>query len=303
MRRDLAARRRLAEDVRELALTMRRFVGQQHERQLRAATLTIRAGDRHGQAAHEPRAARGTPHDRGLLDAAGAGLRAPPVRRDEPLRAPAEGRRRPGSAPAAAFAARRSPRPCAGSGLGVASVAGSLPLRRGASVPTSVSLSSPRMNASTRLNAMSSWIWLRRALHEVARRRDERALQAAIEAQLQAADGVGDDAGAVGAVPDLELELGVERHVTVGRALHADVAPLAVEQPRHVVARADVDVVRVELVVEHRGDGVGLADLLGLEALALEHVQEVGVAAEVELVGAVEADAAIHEQAGQHAVA
>ena len=29
----------------------------------------------------------------------------------------------------------------------------------GASVPTSVSLSSPRMNASTRLNAMSSWIW------------------------------------------------------------------------------------------------------------------------------------------------
>ena len=144
---------------------------------------------------------------------------------------------------------------------------------------------------------------LRRALHEVARRRDERALQPAIEAELQAADGVGDDAGAVGAVPDLELELGVERHVAVGRALHPDVAPLAVEQPRHVVARADVDVVGVDLVVEHRGDGVRLGDLLGLEALALEHVEEVGVAAEVELVGPVEADAAVHEQAGQHAVA
>ena len=59
----------------------------------------------------------------------------------------------------------------------------------------------------------------------------------------------------------------------------------------------------VDLVVEHAGDGVGLADLLGLEALALEHVQEVGVAAEVQLVGAVEADAAIHEQARQHAMA
>src|SRR5687767_5709515 len=47
------------------------------------------------------------------------------------------------------------------------------------------------------------------ALHEVARRCDERALQAAIETQLDAADGVGDDAGAVGRVPDLELELGV----------------------------------------------------------------------------------------------
>ena len=30
----------------------------------------------------------------------------------------------------------------------------------GASVPTRVSSSSPRMNASTRLNAMSSWIWI-----------------------------------------------------------------------------------------------------------------------------------------------
>ena len=56
------------------------------------------------------------------------------------------------------------------------------------------------------------------------------------------------------------------------------------------------------LVVEHRRDGVRLADLLALEALALEHVQEVGVAAEVELVGPVEADAAIHEEAGHDAM-
>ena len=69
-----------------------------------------------------------------------------------------------------------------------------------------------------------------------------------------------------------------------------------------MVARADVDVAVLELVVEHRGDGVGLRDLLGLEALALEHVQEVRVAAEVELVRPIEPDAAIHEQAGQHAV-
>ena len=63
-----------------------------------------------------------------------------------------------------------------------------------------------------------------------------------------------------------------------------------------------MDVVLVDLVVEHRGDRVGLADLLGLEALALEHVQEVGVAPEVELVGAVDAHAAVHEETCQHAV-
>ena len=69
-----------------------------------------------------------------------------------------------------------------------------------------------------------------------------------------------------------------------------------------MVARPDMDVVGVDLVVEHAGDGIRLRDLLGLQPLPLEHVQEVGVAAEVQLVGPIEADAAVHEQAGQHAV-
>src|SRR3712207_6602060 len=50
------------------------------------------------------------------------------------------------------------------------------------------------------------------------------------------------------------------------------------------------------------GDGLGLGDLLRLQPLALEHVLEVHVAAHVELVGAVEHDAAVLEQLGQHAV-
>ena len=60
--------------------------------------------------------------------------------------------------------------------------------------------------------------------------------------------------------------------------------------------------VRVELVVELAGDGLGLRDLLRLEALALEHVLEVHVAADVELVGAVEHHAAVLEEAGEDAV-
>jgi hypothetical protein len=48
----------------------------------------------------------------------------------------------------------------------------------------------------------------------------------ACRAQLAAADGVDDDAGGVRRVPDLELELDVERHVAEGPALDADVAHL-----------------------------------------------------------------------------
>ena len=50
------------------------------------------------------------------------------------------------------------------------------------------------------------------------------------------------------------------------------------------------------------GDGLRLRDLLRLEALALQHVHEVHVAADVELVRAIDGHAAIFEQLREHAV-
>ena len=54
------------------------------------------------------------------------------------------------------------------------------------------------------------------------------------------------------------------------------------------------------LILDLRGDGVGLADLLRLQTLPLEHVVEVGVAAEIELVGPVDLHTAVAEQAREH---
>ena len=50
------------------------------------------------------------------------------------------------------------------------------------------------------------------------------------------------------------------------------------------------------------GDGPGLGDFLGFEAVALKHIQEVGVSAYVQLHGAFQLDAAILEQLRQHTV-
>ena len=61
-------------------------------------------------------------------------------------------------------------------------------------------------------------------------------------------------------------------------------------------------VIRADVVVELRGDGAGLRDLLRHQTLALQHVQEVGVATEVELVGPLELHSSVAEQAGQNAV-
>ena len=57
-----------------------------------------------------------------------------------------------------------------------------------------------------------------------------------------------------------------------------------------------------DAVLDLAGHGLGLGDLLGLEAVALEHVLEVHVAAHVELVGVVEGQAPVLEEPGEDAV-
>src|SRR5712691_13389648 len=115
----------------------------------------------------------------------------------------------------------------------------------------------------------------RRRLHQVRRGREERSLEPPVERDLAATDGVDDHAGRVRRVPHLELQLDVDRLVAEAAALQEDVGPLAVGEPRHVIAGADVDVVGGQLVAELGAHGVGLGDLLRHQAVALQHVVEV----------------------------
>src|SRR5699024_8795357 len=145
-------------------------------------------------------------------------------------------------------------------------------------------------------------VLLRRRLHEVGGGGDEGPADAAVEADLGCADGVDDDAGGVRGVPDLELVLQGHGSVAGVAALEADEGPFAVVEACDVVAGSDVDIAIGQLGARIRGHGLGLRNLLRLEALAFEHVLEVHVAADVELVGAVEDDAAVLEQLRHHTV-
>src|SRR6266545_5300208 len=142
----------------------------------------------------------------------------------------------------------------------------------------------------------------RRRLHEVGGGADQWSTDAAVERQLGAAHRVDHHAGGIRRVPDLQLELEVQRDVPERPTLDADVAPFAVVEPGHVVAGPDVDVALAEVVLDLGGDRLGLGDLLGLQPIALQHVLEVHVPTEVELVGAVDGDTAVLHQAGEHAV-
>ena len=53
---------------------------------------------------------------------------------------------------------------------------------------------------------------------------------------------------------------------------------------------------------QHRLDGLGLGDLLRAQSGPVEHVEEIGIAAGVELVRAIELDAAIGEELGERPV-
>ncbi len=142
----------------------------------------------------------------------------------------------------------------------------------------------------------------RGGLHEVRARRQHRAGQVPVERDLRRAHGIDDDARGIRRIPDLKLVLKVQRHVAERGAFKTHERELAVIQPRHVIGRADMHIVCIHVVRHDGRDGAGLGDLLGFQTGALQHVHEVHVAADIELVRAVETHATVLEQAGEHTV-
>src|SRR5579884_2157126 len=59
-------------------------------------------------------------------------------------------------------------------------------------------------------------------------------------------------------------------------------------------------IVPANIVVELAGDGVGLADLFRFQALTLQHVIKIGVAANIELHRTLNAYSPFPEESGQH---
>src|SRR5439155_25845723 len=97
-------------------------------------------------------------------------------------------------------------------------------------------------------------------------------------------------------------ELAVERHVAESRAFHADIAKFPIGEPRHIIAGADVRVITGKRHVQLADDSVGFGDFFRFQPFALEHVHEIGVAAKIQLVGAIQAHAPLAKEIGQYAM-
>src|SRR5205807_6785076 len=132
--------------------------------------------------------------------------------------------------------------------------------------------------------------------------RIEDAADPTIEREFAATDGVDGDAGRVGRIFDRKLHVDFHRHVAEKATFNANECDFVVELPRNVVARADVNVFVSQALVHDRLDGFGLGSFLRAQSGPAEHVEEIGVAGGVELIRALDFDAALAEKVDNRAM-
>ena len=143
---------------------------------------------------------------------------------------------------------------------------------------------------------------LRGVLHEVGGHAGERPADSPLPRHATAADGIDHAAGGIRAVLHREPDIDLDRCIGEAPSFHPQEANLVVALPRNVVARADVDLRGRKRFRKHALHRSGLGPSFRLRAGAIEHVEEIGVAARVQLVGAVERRSPSDEQPRELAV-
>ena len=121
----------------------------------------------------------------------------------------------------------------------------------------------------------------------------QHATDSTIERQFAATDSVDGHACWVGRIFDGKFHVDLHRHVAKEPAFHTDEGDFVIELPRDIIARADVDVFIRQALADHGLHRFGFRSFLRCQAGAIEHVQEIGVAAGVQLVGAHQFHAAL----------
>ena len=69
-----------------------------------------------------------------------------------------------------------------------------------------------------------------------------------------------------------------------------------------MVAGTDMNVSGRQCIIQLRCDGISLGNLLGFEPFSFQHVEKIGIAAEIQLICSLQFHAAFPEQMGQDAV-
>ena len=139
-------------------------------------------------------------------------------------------------------------------------------------------------------------------LAEVCRWTDQGPAFTALQRDFAATDRIHHAGGRVRAVFHRQAQFQVHGNIAPLVAFQTQEAQLVVLLPGNIVRGANVDILVLKTGGQHGLHRFGLGRLLAAQTLTVQHVHKVGVAAGVQLIGALHIDAARAKQAGQHAV-
>src|SRR5579875_2314799 len=142
----------------------------------------------------------------------------------------------------------------------------------------------------------------RRMLHRISRDRIQWTADLAIARQLGTANHVDDNATRIGRILYRHAQLKLDRHSPKTLTLDSEEDHLVVALPGHVVRGTDMNVVVGHGLGQYALHRRSLRFAFGAQPRMVEHVEKIGVAASVELVGVLELDAAVSEDLHQGAM-
>ena len=118
-------------------------------------------------------------------------------------------------------------------------------------------------------------------LHSISGYGQKRPSHLSVFGQLADPYGINGASCAVGRVLHREAQLEINGHISKDPAFHSQEADLVIFLPGHIVGWADVYIIIVEGHIQNRLHSFRLADLLGFQPLPIEHIQEIGIPANV----------------------
>ena len=133
-------------------------------------------------------------------------------------------------------------------------------------------------------------------LHRIGGDRKERACNSPFAGNLAASDGINGHPAAVGRILDREPHFEVQRDFSKPSSFHPEKTDLVVILPGDIIGRTDVDILRLQRNTQLGLNRFGFGDPFVLQPIPVEHVEKIGIATRIDLVGSVQPHPAVFKE-------
>jgi len=123
-----------------------------------------------------------------------------------------------------------------------------------------------------------------------------------VQRQFSTTYGVDDDSSRIRRILHGKPQLNIHGHIAEEFAFHPNKTDFIVFLPRHIITGANMDIVVDQPLGGNGLNGFRFGFFLRGQAMSVEHIEKISVAAGIELVSPFQLDTTLLEQVGQYAV-